>query len=114
MLMRNSKSKNDQHCVEMDASIYQHLFEVGKRLLAESEIDSLLTRAMDDAIEISCAERGMIILFDKYGNIIFKQQEISIKWILKNQSLKSAEPLSMACGAKGKRAIFKMHWKIND
>jgi len=27
---------------------------------------------MDDAIEISCAERGMIILFDKSGDIIFQ------------------------------------------
>ena len=57
---------------KIDAEIYKHLFEMGRRLLAESEVDGLLTMAMDDAIEISCAERGMIILFNHEGKNIFQ------------------------------------------
>lgn len=48
-----------------------YFFEIGKRLLAESKVDKLLTVAMDIAIEISGAERGMIILFDADGQILF-------------------------------------------
>lgn len=55
-----------------DKAVYQRLFEIGKRLLAESEVNKLLTIAMDYAIEISRAERGMIILFDGEGNTLFQ------------------------------------------
>ncbi len=49
-----------------------NFFEIGKRLLAESELDKLLTVAMDVAIELSGAERGMIILFDVNGQNLFE------------------------------------------
>jgi len=55
-----------------DQSVYQHLFQMGKKLLAEVEPDQLLAVAMDDAIAISGAERGMIILFDDAGDIQFQ------------------------------------------
>ena len=56
----------------IDPLIYQKLFDIGRRLLTETEVDRLLTTAMDEAIEISCAERGMIILFDNSGGIQFQ------------------------------------------
>jgi len=46
----------------MDPAPYKQLFEFGKRLLTEKDINRLLTAAMDMAIEISGAERGWIIL----------------------------------------------------
>jgi Nif-specific regulatory protein len=49
-----------------------NFFEIGKRLLAESKVAKLLTVAMDIAIEMSGAERGMIILFDAGGQILFE------------------------------------------
>jgi Nif-specific regulatory protein len=52
--------------------IYQQLFEIGKRLLTESEVDKMLSSAMDSAIQISGAERGLIILFDNQGEKIFQ------------------------------------------
>ena len=52
--------------------LYQALFKFGRELLIESDIDRVLTKAMDHIIEISGAERGMIILFDKGGEILFK------------------------------------------
>ena len=62
---RSSKNRNGP-------GVYQKFFEIGKRLLAESEIDKLLTVAIDFTIDISDAERGMIILFEEEGNIIFQ------------------------------------------
>lgn len=46
--------------------------ELGKRLLGETDPDRLLKLAMDNAIEISGAERGLIILFDAKGETYFQ------------------------------------------
>ncbi|MBC8185605.1 sigma 54-interacting transcriptional regulator [candidate division KSB1 bacterium] len=48
------------------------LLRLAKRVLAETEVSSVLAVAMDQLVEISKAERGMIILFDKLGNGIFE------------------------------------------
>ena len=40
------------------------LLELGKRVLAESDLDRMLTAAIDGVIELCGAERGMILLFD--------------------------------------------------
>ena len=40
------------------------LLELGKRVLAEKDLDRLLTTATDSVIELCGAERGMILLFD--------------------------------------------------
>ena len=48
------------------------LLHLAKRVLAESEVSDVLNVAMDQLLEISNAERGMIILFDKLGNAIFE------------------------------------------
>ena len=52
--------------------IYQQLLDLGKRLLTESDVNRLLSVAMDFAIELSHAERGMVILFDENGEIMFQ------------------------------------------
>lgn len=61
----NKMPKTENH-------FYRKLFEIGRRLLTESEIDRLLTIAMDEAIENAGVERGLIILFDKQGGIKFQ------------------------------------------
>ena len=48
------------------------LLEIGKELLAESDVNHVLTVAMDHLIEIAGAEHGMIILFDDSGDILFE------------------------------------------
>jgi transcriptional regulator with GAF, ATPase, and Fis domain len=48
------------------------LIEIGKRLLTETNITSVLTVAIDGAIEITGAERGMIILFGEGKEILFE------------------------------------------
>jgi Nif-specific regulatory protein len=43
----------------------ERLLTIGKRVLAESEVDRVLTTALDGMIEICGAERGMILLLDR-------------------------------------------------
>jgi Nif-specific regulatory protein len=50
----------------------QHLLKIGKEVLAELEVDRVLDISMDHLIEISGAERGMIILFNKAGENYFQ------------------------------------------
>ena len=45
----------------------ERLLELGKRVLAESDLDRVLTAALDGVIELCGAERGMILLFDPEG-----------------------------------------------
>jgi Nif-specific regulatory protein len=44
--------------------VLERLLELGKRVLAESDLDRVLTAALDGVIELCGAERGMILLFD--------------------------------------------------
>ena len=46
------------------------LFKIGKQLLHESDIENVLAKAMDAVIELSGAERAMIILFGQDGEIM--------------------------------------------
>jgi transcriptional regulator with GAF, ATPase, and Fis domain len=45
------------------------ILEFAERLLAETELSGILNLAMDQLVELSGAERGLIILFDNNGNI---------------------------------------------
>ncbi len=47
--------------------VIERLLELGKRVLAESDLDRVLTAALDGVIELCGAERGMILLFDPEG-----------------------------------------------
>lgn len=62
----------DKFIDKLESSIYQQLFEIGKHLLAESTVDKLLSVALDKTIEISKAERGMIILFGEEEENLFQ------------------------------------------
>jgi transcriptional regulator with GAF, ATPase, and Fis domain len=48
------------------------LIEIGKLVLAETDITQILRRAIDGAIETTGAERGLIILFDESGEPIYQ------------------------------------------
>lgn len=67
---KKTKSDSDSNMIQQLAQ-YQKLIELGKELLADLEFDRVLTLAMDRLIEISGAERGLIILFDDKKEIIF-------------------------------------------
>ncbi|HEY0780844.1 MAG TPA: GAF domain-containing protein, partial [Thermoanaerobaculia bacterium] len=49
------------------------LLSLGKRVLAERDVGRVLQLALDGAIEICAAERGMILLFDEAGEPLFEE-----------------------------------------
>jgi Nif-specific regulatory protein len=49
------------------------LLEIGKRVLAESDVRRVLTVALDGVIELCGAERGMIVLFGPGGEALFEE-----------------------------------------
>ncbi len=53
-------------------STYRTLFEIGKALVAETEISRLLPLAMDKVIEQAKAQRGMIMVYGGDGEILFE------------------------------------------
>jgi len=53
-------------------SSYRTLFEIGKALVAESDIEKLLPQAMDKVIEQTKAERGLIAVYGEDGDIQFQ------------------------------------------
>jgi serine/threonine-protein kinase PknK len=50
----------------------QKIIEIGKQILSETNLERVLTFAIDKAIDITGAERGLIILFGKDGESIFE------------------------------------------
>jgi len=48
----------------------ERLLELGKSVLAESDLDGVLTAAIDGVIELCGAERGLILLFDPDGEAV--------------------------------------------
>ncbi len=55
-----------------DTSRLQQLLNIGKKVLAEPDIDHVLESSMDNLIEISGAERGIILLFNNHGDRHFQ------------------------------------------
>jgi Nif-specific regulatory protein len=51
---------------------FQQLLKIGKEVLAEPEVNQVLVTSMDHLIEISGAERGIIILFNQEGESHFQ------------------------------------------
>ncbi len=57
---------------QFDPLAFQRLLDIGKCVLGKSNIRDVLKIAMDKAIEVTGAERGMIILFDAEGSVLFE------------------------------------------
>jgi len=51
----------------------RRLFTLGKQLLAQQDVDRVLTAALDGVIDLCGAERGMILLFGEDREVIFEQ-----------------------------------------
>jgi transcriptional regulator with GAF, ATPase, and Fis domain len=52
--------------------MFEKLLELGKSVLAERDLDRMLTTAIDGVIELCRADRGMILLFDAEGKLVFE------------------------------------------
>ena len=63
-------NSNSPHATA-SVAVLEQLLEIGRKVLAEEDIDLILATAMDGAIQLSGAERGLIILFDQDGRTRF-------------------------------------------
>ncbi len=52
--------------------MFERLLDLGKTVLAERDLDRMLTAAIDGVIELCRAERGMILLFSPEGKLVFE------------------------------------------
>jgi len=52
--------------------MFERLLDLGKTVLAERDLDRMLTAAIDGVIELCRAERGMILLFNPEGKLVFE------------------------------------------
>ena len=87
-------------------SAFLQLLELGKQLLTLPDIDKVLSAAIDGAIEITRAERGLIILFDDTGRHQFqtarnlKKKDIEaprfeVSWTIINKVKTSAKNICL-------------------
>lgn len=76
-----SKNSSDKPRItrSIDPAIASFIIEIGQQLLAESEANTVLTQAMDRAIEKIGVEHGMIIFFDENGEQVFETARDSNK-----------------------------------
>jgi len=52
---------------QLDTPTYEKIFEISKRILAQMNLDRLLDLILDEAIQLSGAERGFVVLFKEEG-----------------------------------------------
>ncbi len=50
----------------------KQILELAKKILAETEVHGVLDNAMDQLIQLSGAEKGMVVLFDQTGRVLFE------------------------------------------
>jgi len=65
----SSSSRGDTRIVHGVDARYRRLLEVNKRLARERDVDRVLERITDTAIELSGAERGFVLLVDASGGL---------------------------------------------
>jgi transcriptional regulator with GAF, ATPase, and Fis domain len=88
-------------------SSYRTLFEIGKALIAESNIDRLLPQAMDQVIEQTQAERGLIIVYGDEGDIRFQAARHLDKKDLEHPDFEISRTIIQKVRASGEPVVVK-------
>ncbi|MBC8181121.1 sigma 54-interacting transcriptional regulator [candidate division KSB1 bacterium] len=64
---------NPKHTITSSLSnSAEHLLEIGKQVLAETDVNKVLELSIDRAIELTGAERGLLILIGDHDEILFE------------------------------------------
>ncbi len=92
--------------------MHEKLLKLGRRLLAESDIDALLQQAMDGAIDVTGAERGLILLFHPDGEIRFQTARHLTKADLENPQFEISRTIIDKVKTTGK--MFCSHNVLKD
>ena len=92
--------------LDLKSSQLKLILETGKHLLVEPDIGKILQISIDSIIEISKAERGLIILFEKRGKIIFETARNLDQEDIKNPKFEVSRTIIKKVREEGK-AVFK-------
>ena len=90
-----------------ETNTLDRLFTLGKQIIAESDIDRVLAMAMDHLIEISGAERGMIVLFDKDDKDLFQTARNLDKNDIENPKFEISHTIINQVKSSGKPTCFR-------
>jgi len=88
-------------------SSYRTLFEIGKALVAETDIAKLLPLAMDKVIEQTNAERGMIMVYGKNGELLSETARHLNKQDLEKPEFEMSKTIIESVRQSGKFVVIK-------
>lgn len=88
-------------------STYRTLFEIGKALVAETDLDTLLPILMDKVIEQTGAERGMITVLGDRGELLFETARHLDKKDLEKPEFEISRTIIQSVLQSGEYAVIK-------
>ena len=74
------------------------ILELAKRVLAETGVHNVLESAMDHLIQLSGAERGMVILFDQDESVLFETARNLKKEDIENPEFEVSQTIILPFG----------------
>jgi transcriptional regulator with GAF, ATPase, and Fis domain len=90
----------------------ENIIAIGKQVLAEQNLDPVLRTSVDKLIELSGAERGFIVLFDKKGKNIFQTARHLEKSDIERPEFEISRTI-ISNAKSGKKSIF-LHNAMED
>ncbi|MDZ7344113.1 MAG: sigma-54-dependent Fis family transcriptional regulator [candidate division KSB1 bacterium] len=88
-------------------SSYRTLFEIGKVLIAETNISKLLPLAMDKVIEETKAQRGIITVFGKDGELLFETARNFRKQDIENPEFEISKTIIQSVLETGRHLVIQ-------
>lgn len=88
-------------------SSYRTLFEIGKTLVAETDISKLLPLAMDQVIRQTGAERGMILVYGSEGELLCETARHLSQTDLQNPEFEISKTIIQSVRESGQYVVIK-------
>jgi Nif-specific regulatory protein len=88
-------------------SSYRTLFEIGKALVAETDINKLLPLALDKVIEQTKAQRGMILVYGENGGFLFETARDAGKKDIEQPESEISKTIIQSVRETGRSVVLK-------
>ncbi|MGH7601180.1 MAG: sigma-54 interaction domain-containing protein [bacterium] len=88
-------------------SNYKALFEIGKILGAETDIDKLLPLAMDKVVELTRAQHGIILVYDQDGDLKVETARDIDKKDVAEAELQVSKTIMQSVVETGRHVVYK-------
>lgn len=73
--------------------MHDHLFDLTRRLLGEGRVEGVLKASLDGLIEVAGAERGLLLLLDDSGEVLFEEARMLSRRELERPELELSRSL---------------------